>query len=224
MEVNYIDHMGTDLSVVNAARVSFNKKSDWEYKVVGSGGHTDPHLSDRDTKLVNYLANHGHWTPFGHTSITLHMKLPMFVQRQMDKHQVGFVVNEVSRRYVDDTPEFFEPEEWRARPDASIKQGSGDTVALTEDTEILFDLHYRSCLLTYETLLKENVAPEMARVVLPMSTYTETWKTGSLVGWSRVYNLRKDAHAQKEIQDVAHMINDVIAPLFPVSWKALTDG
>lgn len=211
MEVSYIDHMGTDLSVVNAARVSFNKKHE-EFD------------DDKDTRLINYLARHNHWTPFGHTSVTLHMKLPMFVQRQMDKHQVGFVVNEVSRRYVDDTPEFFNPI-WRKRPDASIKQGSGEEFSENEQQRIWFNYGRvvtaaENC---YLNMIDEGVAPELARAVLPMSLYTESWKTGSIAAWARVYNLRIDGHAQKEIQDMAKMIDDVIRPLFPVSWEALTN-
>ncbi len=233
MEVNYVIHMGDDLSIVNAAKVSFNKASEWQR-------HPDfslPFLADADTKLIKYLAKHNHWTPFGHTAITLHMKLPMFVQRQMDKHQIGFVVNEVSRRYVDDTPEFYEPRKWRARPDASIKQGSGGThdmlaeiqddiggLPVPVDMADWYQDHLSSAEELYTLMVESGVAPEMARMVLPMSLYTESWKTGSLAAWARVFNLRIDGHAQKETQEMAKMIDKIVAPLFPVGWEALTNG
>lgn len=206
MKVTYIDHMGTDLSVVNAARVSFNKTSDA--------------MTAKDEKLVNYLASHGHWTPFGHATVCLHMKLPFFVQRQIDKHQVGFVVNEVSRRYVDDPPEFYVPDVWRSRPEGSVKQGSGDET--TSEDIVGSKEHFEFCAAYYSDLIDSGIAPEMARMVLPMSTYTESHKTGSLYAWANMYKLRIDAHAQKETQEVAKQIGDIIEPIFPVSWKALT--
>lgn len=209
MKVTYVDHMGTDLSVVNAARVSFNK--------VSKG------LDDRDKGLISYLARNNHWTPFGHATITLHMKLPMFVQRQIDKHQVGFVVNEVSRRYVDDDPEFFVPEVWRKRAE-NVKQGSSDEAV---DDGLLLDHQVayftQTAKETYARLLSQGVAPEQARMVLPMSMYTESWKTGSLYAWANLYRLRIDSHAQKETQEVARQVGEIIEPLFPVSWAALTN-
>lgn len=222
MEVKYIGHMGNDLSVVNAARVSFNKHSEWGNADRVVDYDSPPQLSERDTKLVNYLARHGHWTPFGHTSITLHMKLPMFVQRQIDKHQVGFVVNEVSRRYVDDGPEFYLPE-WRERPEGSVKQGSGGAIEDHEYLDGCWDRVVESSHDMYESLLAGGVAPEQARAVLPMCMYTESWKTGSLAAWARLYSLRIDTHAQKETQEVAEQVGEIIEPLFPVSWRALTE-
>lgn len=220
MKVTYVNHMGDDLSVVNAARVSFDKRSEWEnqYEVdtLGCVGI----LKDKDRGLINYLASHGHWTPFGHATITLHMKLPMFVQRQIDKHQVGFVVNEVSRRYVDDEPEFYVPGQWRKRPDASIKQGSSDEYVKSMRDTWVEALNVQTT--AYQHLIEDGVAPEMARMVLPMSMYTESWKTGSLYAWANLYNLRIDSHAQKETQEVAKQVGEIIEPLFPVSWKALT--
>lgn len=219
MKVTYVNHMGDDLSVVNAARVSFNKESSWV------GGHfkdDELSLSERDAKLIRYLASHGHWTPFGHATITLHMKLPMFVQRQIDKHQVGFVVNEVSRRYVDDEPEFYDPGPggWRMRAE-NVKQGSSDETVNEEYNPAYL---YPKMLAAYNEALDVGVAPEMARMLLPMSMYTESWKTGSLYAWANLYNLRIDAHAQKETQEVARQVGEIIEPLFPISWKALTNG
>lgn len=210
--------MGDDLSVVNAARVSFSKKSDWIYPWSHMGNYGKKYLQEGDIKLIKYLAKHNHWTPFAHNAITLHMKLPIFVQRQMDKHQVGFVVNEVSRRYVDSEPEFYFPDKWRKRPDKSIKQGSAEDIELGYDIEPWVMESMRA----YNKLLDSDVAPEMARMVLPQNMYTETWKTGSLAAWARCYKLRADSHAQKEIQEVAQQISEVIEPLFPVSWEALT--
>lgn len=225
MEVKYISHMGNDLSVVNAARVSFNKKSEWDHRLGKDkpvGASYPLVLSEQDERLVKYLAKHGHWTPFGHTSITLHMKMPMFVQRQIDKHQVGFVVNEVSRRYVDDEPEFYLPK-WRERPEGSVKQGSGAEIEDHEYLDDCWDRVIESSRDMYESLLASGVAPEQARAVLPMCMYTESWKTGSLAAWARLYSLRIDAHAQKETQEVAEQVGKIIELLFPVSWKALTE-
>lgn len=212
MYAEYISHMGNDTLVVNAARVSFNKQVD--------------SFEDKDEKLLKYLADHNHWTPFSHPQITMREKVPIFVARQRFKHMVGFTYNEVSRRYVDDEPEFFTPTEWRARPEGSVKQGSGDAVDTA--TKDFMDYNYE-CLLDdvfylYNRAIEKGVAPEQARMILPQSMYTEYYVTGSLAAWARAYKLRIDAHAQKEIQDLAKMWDKIIAPLFPVSWKVLTDG
>lgn len=206
MKVTYVQHCGDDLAVVNAARVSFKKKSD--------------DLDYKDERLINYLAEHNHWTPFAHNSITLHIKAPLFVFRQLDKHQVGFVVNEVSRRYVDFEPEFYWPDRWRKRPDRSIKQGSGAEFDLGWDVEP----YVMDGLRAYDKLLESGVAPEMARMVLPQNMYTEQWKTGSLAAWARLYKLRTDETAQKETQEIARQCGEILEPLFPFSWRALTDG
>lgn len=232
MKVNYIDHMGSDLSVVNAARVSFAKES--EYPLIcmagcGEHGHSPsddcPYcevgdLNDRDKKLISYLAKHGHWTPFGHPQVTLHIKVPIFVARQLHKHQVGFVVNEVSRRYVDEEPEFYTPTDDRYRKRAeNKKQGSSDETVwwVTHD-------YLDSCLFEYREMISHGIAPEQARMVLPLSTYTEFYMTGSLAAWSRLYNLRIQPDAQKEVQVVAKQIGQIIEPLFPVSWRALNES
>lgn len=243
MNVDYIDHMGTDLTVVNAARVSFNKESDWvtrsyasdvfdgKKKFVSGNG-----LKKEDEKLIKYLANHNHWTPFSHCQITLREKVPIFVARQRFKHMVGFTYNEVSRRYVDDDPEFYVPEAWRSRPDGSVKQGSGnDNIEVCRNFVDYTDINSKAsihhvymrvihnAMSTYLELLDSGVAPEQARMVLPQSMYTECYTTGSLAAWARAYKLRIDTHAQKEIQDLAKMWDEIIRPLFPVSWSALVD-
>lgn len=204
--VELVDHMGSDLSVVNAARVSFAK-------VHGE-------FMDKDVKLLNYLAAHGHWSPFAHTSITLRLKTPIFIARQLVKHQVGLSWNEVSRRYVDDEPEFFFPEQWRGRP-VNAKQGSSDEVIDVSDFHVEESIEYQ-LLYQYNNLLAKGVAPEQARMVLPQNTMTEWVWTGSVMAFARVYKQRSDPHAQLEAQEVAKMINDVVEPLFPHSWKALT--
>lgn len=205
MEVTYIDHMGSDLSVVNAARVSFAKQ------------HEEFH-EHKDVRLIQFLARHNHWTPFGHATVTLHIKAPIFIARQLQKHQVGLVWNEVSRRYVDDEPEFFIPEAWRKRPEGSVKQGSSEETI----SEISLSDFYDTVECQYDLLLHLGVAPEQARMVLPQSMYTEWYWTGSLAAWARVYSLRSESTAQKEVQEVAKLISATITPLYPVSWAALT--
>jgi thymidylate synthase (FAD) len=219
--VEYIDHMGDDLSVVNSARVSFNKESDWDSDPNWTGAR-ERKLSDKDTKLIRYLTKHDHWTPFAHTSITLRIKAPIFVRAQLGKHQVGFVMNEVSRRYVTDTPEFYTPK-WRSAPTNGAKQGSSDFMSHTGYVTELFQNICDDALDAYRELLKEGVAPEQARSILPQSMYTEWWWTGSLVGFARVYHQRIDAHAQWEVQQYAKAISEIINPIFPESWKALVE-
>jgi thymidylate synthase (FAD) len=208
--------MGDDLTVVNAARVSFNKESEWE-KQDGSA-----FLPTRDEKLIKYLAKHNHWTPFAHPQITIRVKAPIFVRGQLGKHQVGFVMNEVSRRYVKDDPEFYIPK-WRAAPTDGAKQGSSDFINLSESAgfSVIFQDVCDAALEAYDYMLGMGVAPEQARSVLPQAMYTEWWWTGSLAAWARVYTQRSDAHSQWETQQYAKAINQIIAPLFPVSWKAL---
>lgn len=214
IQVDYIDHMGTDLTVVNAARVSFDQESAFE-------GGDDGDLSSRDEKLINYLATHNHWTPFSHPQITLRETVPIFVARQRFKHMVGFTYNEVSRRYVDSGIEFYSPDEWRSRPDGSVKQGSGGVLD-NKDIPEFYEYLMAHCEFVYEDLLEMGVAPEQARMVLPQSMMTSYYVTGSLAAFARLYKQRIDPHAQKEIQDLAEKIGDVIEPLFPISWAALT--
>ena len=222
--VDLIDHMGDDLMVANAARVSFNKTSDWDGDRHWSGRIDNKRLSDRDKKLISYLAKHKHWTPFAHPQICLRIKAPIFIRTQLFKHKVGLVENEVSRRYVTDTPEFYVPT-WRSAPTDGAKQGSSDFISDTElATKFTFDYNIvlKGALSTYENLLEQGVAPEQARAVLPQGTYTEWWWTGSLSAFARIYYQRIDAHAQWEVREYAKAIGDCISPLFPVSWEELT--
>ena len=214
----------SDLDVVNAARVSFDKESKWEFYGDCDHGGPSKGLSDRDTKLINYLAAHGHWTPFAHPQVRLRVKAPIFVRTQMFKHKFGAVENEVSRRYVDNPPEFYEPDMWRGRPDKSIKQGSGESVEYNGIVKTQYHLAVDDLHQEYQWLLDSGVAPEMARMILPQSTYTEWIWTGSLAFFARVYNQRSDPHAQWEAQEYARAIGEIMAPLFPVSWAALTGG
>jgi thymidylate synthase (FAD) len=166
MKVEYIDHMGDDLSVVNAARVSFDKESEWDYGVDGYEGH----LKQGDAKLISYLALHGHWSPFAHTSISFRFKAPIFVARQLVKHQVGLTWNEVSRRYVDSPPELWWPEKWRKAAE-NVKQGSSDEEYF-DKLGWLFPTMQRvkESVLGYEVLINDGMCPEQARMFLPLNT------------------------------------------------------
>ena len=214
LQVKLMDKMGTDLTVVNAARVSFAKESEWES--IPEGGEIEGLLSLGDEKLIKYLAKHNHWSPFGHCSMQFHIKAPVFVARQLVKHQVGLVWNEVSRRYVDDEPEFYIPKSWRLRPDKSIKQGSSDE---TIDYDIAGTMAYVKT--TYHNLLREQVAPEMARMVLPQNMYTEWYWSGTLMAFARVCNLRCAKDTQWETQQIANKIDRFGAEFFPYSWVEL---
>ena len=211
MKVKLVDKMGTDLSVVNAARVSFAKESEWDRPDL-----YENQLKDSDIKLIQYLAKHNHWSPFAHTSLQFHIKAPIFVARQLVKHQVGLVWNEVSRRYVDDEPEFYIPQVWRKRPDKSIKQGSSD-----ETTEYDISGSIEFVNQTYKNLLREGVAPEMARMVLPQNLYTEWYWSGTLYAFSRVCNLRCAKDTQSETREIANGIRDICSSEFPTSWGEL---
>ena len=209
IEVSYVDHMGSDSSVVDAARVSFDKIA-------------DNYTEEQNKKLISYLANHNHWSPFAHTSISLRIKAPIFLGRQLAKHQVGGAWNEVSRRYVDSEPEFYFPSAYRLRAE-NKKQGSSDVeVDLNKSIACPRSLTLLA-LKQYELLLKAEVCPEQARMILPQNTMTEWIWTGSVYFFSRVCNLRLDPHAQLEVQEVAKLISDTIRPLYPESWKVLVD-
>ena len=221
MEVTLIDHMGSDLTVVNAARVSFNKESDWES--IPEAGPVRDLLKESDEKLINYLAKHNHWTPFAHTSLQFRIKAPIFVARQLGKHQVGLVWNEISRRYVDYEPEFYYPEYWRGRPE-NKKQGSSEKEIDINPYHLMVDQYkqaMQTCSWTYQELLRKGVAPEMARMVLPQSMFTEWYWTGSLVSFARVCSLRIKIDAQEETRDIASLIEIECAQCFPISWDAL---
>lgn len=236
IKAEYVDHMGDDLRVVNAARVSFDKESEWKNESpdwMNGPGTQDQRLNEDDQKLIKYLATHGHWTPFSHPQITIRETVPIFVARQRFKHMVGFTYNEVSRRYVSDEPEFFVPDVWRGAPTDGAKQGSSETavhtIALTVDGDPLdepidtaYETYLASSRMLYTSMINGGVAPEQARMMLPQSMFTSYYVTGSLAAWARAYKLRIDAHAQKEIRDLAVQWGDIIDPLFPVSWRELT--
>jgi len=230
MSVKLIDHMGSDLTVCNAARVSFDKESEWEIVYpAGDMGSPTSILSDKDAKLIKYLADHNHWSPFAHTSIQLRLKAPIFVARQLVKHQVGGVWNEVSRRYVDSEPEFWFPEVWRGRPEGSIKQGSSGEVDLPDHFSPYLDVNLKPVdvaqlsLNMYNHMLECGVAPEQARMILPQNMMTEWYWTGSLMFFARVCRERLAPGAQLETREAAECIAEIVAPLFPVSWSALME-
>ena len=217
MNVDLVDHMGTDLTVVNAARVSFDKASDWKLDFSKDHKFGDNVLSDADTKLIHYLAKHNHWSPFAHTSIQLRIKAPIFVARQLVKHVVGGVWNEVSRRYVDSEPEFYFPEYWRGKAD-NVKQGSSD-----ESVDVLEKYCEDAAFVAneaYNRMLQEGVCPEQARMVLPQNTMTEWRWSGTLGAFLDMLVLRLDPHTQKETRDVAEKIAVIVKELFPVSYAA----
>ena len=207
MTVELADIMGTDLSVVNAARVSY--------------ANTKDTFDISDEKLIKYLAEHNHWSPFAHASLQFRIKAPIFVARQLVKHQVGLAWNEVSRRYVDFPPELYKPEAWRGRPKNS-KQGSDGEIELGQTIEHDMATTMESCLILYNSLLQKGVAPEQARMVLPQSMMTEWYWSGTLYAFSRVCNLRCKPDTQKETRDVADQIHSICDEKFPYSWKYLT--
>jgi len=221
MEVKFIDKMGSDLSVVNAARVSFAKESEWES--IPEAGPIEGLLSSQDEKLIGYLAKHNHWSPFGHASMQFHIKAPVFVARQLVKHQVGLVWNEVSRRYVDDEVQFYIPEEWRGAPENSKQGSSGEVIDINPRGSMVDDYQQvcNKAKWTYEHLLSQGVAPEQARMVLPQSMMTEWYWSGTLMAFARVCNLRCKPDTQLETQMVANQIDEIGEKYFPVSWKAL---
>jgi thymidylate synthase (FAD) len=230
MKATLIDHMGSDLNIVNAARVSFGKKKECEeYTVVYYVNDSDnstapktakvPKLENADKKLINYLADHDHWSPMAHASLQFHIKSPLFVARQLGKHQVGLVWNEISRRYVDSEPEFYVPDSWRARAE-NVKQGSSETIVVDVEDTLLTTCN-NACLSAYKELLQKGVAPEQARMVLPQNTMTEWYWSGTLYAFARVCRLRMAADAQYETRIIANMIHDSCELLFPVAWNAL---
>jgi|TARA_R110000737_G_scaffold73925_6_gene102932 thymidylate synthase (FAD) len=222
VEVTHVDHMGDDLLVVNAARVSFNKES--------------KSLTGGDEKLIRYLAKHGHWTPFSHCTATFRIKAPIFVARQLFKHKVGLSENEISRRYVDNVPEFYLPTVWRGKAD-NKKQGSSGKVEQIPYTNwegnfpieetiapsVLADIAYEEALKAYKAMIAGGIAPEQARMVLPQAMYTEWYWTGSMSAWDRVCKLRMSDDAQDESREIAEKISMECLKLWPTSWTALSE-
>ena len=247
MEVKLVDSMGTDLSVVNAARVSFDKITDWDYTFSNEDpslcGITTMKLKEADKRIIKFLARENHWTPFGHVSLSFHIKAPIFVARQLGKHQVGLVWNEISRRYVDSPPEFYYPDSWRKRNEDK-KQGShedqfveeinythpyigdlrGNKLTITESVTHRTKTIVAQAYNLYIEMLEAGVCPEQARMVLPQNMYTEWYWTGSLIAFARVCKLRLKKDTQKETRDVAEKINEIASKICPVSWESLVTG
>lgn len=226
IEVKLIDHMGTDLSVVNAARVSFDKESEWDTEVVGMElfdeeevFHYGQVLKPGDAKLINYLAKHKHLSPFNHTFLSFRVKAPIFVARQLQKHEY-MPWNEVSRRYVDSDPEFYIPDALRGRAE-NVKQGSAEEATL--DNHTVWDATEESYW-NYKRLLSQGVCPEQARMVLPQNMMTEWIWSGTLGAVSKMLGLRLDPHTQYESRIVAQHIHKEVEKLFPVSIKALLEN
>jgi thymidylate synthase (FAD) len=208
-DVELLDTFGDDLTVVNAARVSFAKEA--------------TEMSQRDAKLVKYLAEHNHITPFFHPQVRLRLKMPIYVAREWFRHTIGFARNEVSRRYVDEKAECYVPAPGQLRErDTNKKQGSKSTPIEDESAwREKVAAFQEGAVAFYEELLAAKVAPEVARGVLPQSMYTEFIETGSLSAYARLCGLRCDPHAQAEIQAYARAVSELLAPAFPVSWAAL---
>lgn len=210
--VELLEVFGDDLTVVNAARVSFDKES--------------KEMTMGDEKLINYLAKHQHITPFFHPQARFRIQMPIFVVRQYNKHQIGSCHNEISRRYVSDEPTFYvpAPKDIRER-NKNLKQGSKETpVENSEEIHKLFKEQTERSLECYNKLLENNVAPEVARIILGQNMYTSFIQTASLSCCARICNLRLDPSAQKEIQDYAKAINTLMSEAFPISWKALSNN
>lgn len=207
--VELLDVMGSDLTVVNAARVSFGKES--------------KEMNEKDGRLVKYLAKHNHVTPFFHPQVQMRIRMPIWVAREWFRHQIGFARNEISRRYVDEAPQFYVPKTLRAR-DKNLKQGSKSEPPEMDEKacEIIADAT-KAADEVYKVLLELDVAPELARIILPQSMYTEFIETGSLAAYARLCKLRLDPTAQKEIQLYAEAVSSILSEMFPVCWKALLE-
>ncbi|MEA3639931.1 MAG: FAD-dependent thymidylate synthase [Lamprobacter sp.] len=211
MKAELLASLGSDLMVANAARVSMGKWKD--------------RFDEQDIKLINYLARNGHASPFFHPQIQFRITAPIFVARQWFRSNVGVARNEVSRRYVDDEPKFFIPDEWRSRPDGSIKQGSGNAVPqpIEEKTQANYQNIVEFAQWSYMEAIGDGVAPEQARMILPQSMETQWIETASLMAYARICKLRLDPHAQAEIRDLATQVYGVVAELFPYSWQSLME-
>ncbi len=231
ISVELLDYCGSDEAVANAARVSFSAFGEWN-------GIPEGYTKAKSDKLIGYLAEHLHTSPFRHNSITVRCQAPIFLARQLMKHQAGLSWNEISMRYCDKPVGFFTPDEWRSRPDKSLKQGSAGVFDTErEDFQLEYDRDYGfefgnvqaayqlvldTSQYIYQQMIEKGVAPEMARMVLPQSMLTDWVWTGNLMAFAHVFNLRSKENAQVEARVFAEQLNNVIQPLFPVSWAALT--
>ena len=220
IKVTYVDHMGSDLSVVNAARVSFGKIADWNTPSQGKSSG----LRSKDEKLIKYLANHKHMSPFGHAFASFHIKAPIFVARQLVKHKF-LRWNEISRRYVKTDPEFYYPDHYRKTADDK-KQGSGDRIEDAASNIAIQNVtrHVAQSLIQYQNLLSSGVCEEQARIVLPQNTMTEWYWSGSLDAFADMVRLRISGSTQQETRNVAWKIDEKMVELFPISWEALFHG
>jgi len=236
MSVELLDVMGDDLAVVDAARASLDKESEWDYTCTGytleaSFAPGDDQyrpvyqkcLQDKDRRLINFLARNGHWSPFGQTAAKFRLHMPIFVARQWFKHSAGILNNEASRRYISDEPVFYMPT-WRSAPEKSIKQGSGSELSVEDQRFWDFKAQsiYEDCRNLYNQMIEEGVAPEQARAILPQAMMTTVIETGNVASFARIYNLRNDDHAQQETREYALSISEEMKKYFPVSWEALT--
>ena len=243
MKAVYENHYLSDTDVANYARQSFGKlaenfteeqnnnlirflargmaKGDWEYLVQEVSTGMSP---SKAKELAVYLRSiPEHWVPFGHPHITIRMSAPVPIARQAFKHKIGLVESEESRRYVSHTPVVYVPDAFRSAA-ASVKQGSGDTHPDSEYWVDRYRMRAEKCIQHYEDMIQAGICPEQARFILPQGVEVNWVWTGSLYAYANFYNQRSDSHAQKEIQELAEQINQIIAPLYPVSWQALTQG
>jgi len=211
MKAELIDYMGSDDAVADAARVSFDKVA---------ANYTDK----QNKSLLRFLAKHNHWTPFGHCVIKLRMSAPVPIRTQCFKHKQGFVENEESRRYIKSEPQLFVPEFFREAPEGSIKQGSGGRHYDSDHWLKVYEDTCEDAIDMYLAMLSDEVCPEQARLILPQGVEVKWVWTGSLFAFANFFSKRTDTTAQEEIQDLAKSVGDIIEPLFPVSWKALTEG
>tara|TARA_R110001606_G_scaffold214357_1_gene362165 strand:- start:387 stop:1094 length:708 start_codon:yes stop_codon:yes gene_type:complete len=228
IKATYVDHMGSDITVVNSARVSFGKRIEGLGYTGPADGIMTPILHDKDIKLIHYLAKHKHMSPFGHCFMSFHCKAPVFVARQLVKHKF-LRWNEISRRYVDNDPEFYAPDDWRGRSEYK-KQGSAGVIELynvsdKRNPHFLVgetQTHYQKLNLElYKSLLDAGVCPEQARMVLPQNTMTEWYWSGSLDAFSDMCCLRLKEDTQEETQYIAKQVSDMMSATFPISWEAL---
>ena len=244
IKVELLDYMGDDLAVVDAARVSFNKTSEWEYpatveefsdynqpqwqeKCEAAGFYINEfggyqRLAPKDQKLIDFLATHDHWTPFAHTALKFRVAAPVPIRTQCFKHKIGMVENEESRRYISTTPEIFVPEFFRAKPDGSIKQGSAGMHEHSPYWKSEYESSVSEAIATYEGMIQDGICPEQARFILPQGAIVNWIWTGNLVSFANFYLKRTDSHAQVEVQEVAKKVGALIEEIFPVSWAALT--
>lgn len=242
IKAELLDYMGNDLAVVDAARVSFNKKSEWakfncldcenavqfacgeDCACISEGAEKQKTLKGSDKKLVEYLAKYDHWTPFAHTALKFRCSAPVPIRTQAFKHKIGMVENEESRRYISSTPEIYIPEFFRAKPEGSIKQGSAGKHSSNEAYSALYRCITSECVAAYMEMLEVGICPEQARFILPQGAIVNWIWTGNLVSFANFYNKRTDTNAQYEVQLLAESVGKQIEEIFPVSWKALVGG